>query len=140
MPFAPTTLKTLVPMLSIPVTAANVKVVADILTGIEAINGGLFVSEIETLISQILAIKATALSPASLAQSGMIKADVVEWQRGAGAGAGIVAQYKLLMNNLYSLLGLSNPSNTGVSMHRSDRYSLTGGSRSIIDDWRFISW
>ena len=139
MPFAPTTLKTLVPLLSIPVTVANVKVVADILTGIEAIESGLFVSEIETLIGQILAIKAIALSPTSLAQSGMIKADVVEWQRGAGAGAGIVAQYKLLMNNLYSLLGLPNPNNASVSMHRSDRYSLTG-HKSIIDDWRFIAW
>lgn len=139
MPFAPTTLQTLVPLLSIPVTATNVMVVSNILFKIEGINGGLFVSEIETLINQILAIKATSLSPASLARSGMIKADVVEWQAGAGAGSGMVVQYKLLMNNLYSLLGLANPNNTSVSMYRSDRYSLTG-RRSAIDDWRFIAW
>lgn len=138
--FATTTLSTLMVLLSVPITDTNTTTVSSILTGIEAINSGVFVTPIETLIGQITALQTNSLLPATLAQSGMIKADVVEW-RGGGAGAGAVAQYNVLMNKLYALLGLQNPRSQGISMYRSDRYSLTGGSGySIYDDWRLIAW
>ena len=137
--FDPTTKARIITILSIEVNQANADELGALLTTIESIDSGAMVDPIETLIAQIESIQSIATSPASLKLAGMIKADVVEWQRNGGAATGIGQQLNQLKNQLRDLLGISRVNSCGVSMIRSDRYSLTGWG-STYTDWRFLAW
>ena len=139
--FSPLTKPKIVSILSIEITQANADELGNLLSAIEVIDSGNLVSPIEDLIVQIESVQAIASSPASLKLNGMIKADVVEWQKGQGASSGVAKQLAELKNQLRAMLGIarSNAASGGVTMMRSDRYSLTGYG-STYTDWRFLAW
>ena len=136
--FANTTLTTVMTLVSVPFTAGNYAAMQKILTDIQAINGGVLVAKIETLVAEIQAIETSGATAEGLAATGMIRADLVEWKHSAANGA--VARYHQLMSRLYALIGLPNPRGSGISMVRSDRYSLANGGGGINDDWSYITW
>jgi hypothetical protein len=137
--FDPSTKSKILAILSIALSQKNADELGILLTEIEAIDMGAMVQPIESLVAQIQSIQEIASSPSSLKLSGMVKADVVEWQPNGGAGVGIALQLNQLKNQLRDLLGLAPARSNAVSMVRSDRYSLTGWS-STYSDWRFLSW
>jgi hypothetical protein len=125
-------------VLSIQITQENSDRLGAILGEIDSIDNGSMVAPIETLLTQIESIQQIAVSPSSLKLSGMIKADVVEWQPNGGAGAGIKLQLKELKDQLRGLLGLGRVDDS-VTMCRGDRYSLAGRG-GYYSDWRFLAW
>jgi hypothetical protein len=139
--FSPLTKPKIVSILSIEITQQNADELGTLLSAIEVIDSGNLVAPIESLIAQIESVQAIASSPASLKLNGMIKADVVEWQKGQGASSGVAKQLAELKNQLRAMLGIarSNAASGGVTMMRSDRYSLTGYG-STYTDWRFLAW
>jgi hypothetical protein len=139
--FALTTKAKIITILSIEVSQANADELGNLLSAIEAIDGGAMVDPIESLVAQIESIQAIATSPASLKLSGMIQAKTVRWQQNGGAGVGTMQTLNQLKNQLRALLGIArtDAAAVGVSMIRSDRYSLTGWG-STYTDWRFLAW
>lgn len=139
--FAPTTKSKIIAILSIEVSQSNADQLGVLMGAIEAIDSGAMVDPIESLITQIESIQAIATSPASLKLSGMIQAKTVRWQQNGGAGVGTTQTLNQLKNQLRALLGIArtDASAVGVSMIRSDRYSLTGWGSSYTD-WRFLAW
>lgn len=139
--FSPLTKPKILSILSIEITQTNADELGNLLSAIEVIDSGNLVSPIEDLIVQIESVQAIASSPSSLKLNGMIKADVVEWQKGQGASSGVAKQLAELKNQLRAMLGIarSNAASGGVTMMRSDRYSLTGWG-STYTDWRFLAW
>jgi hypothetical protein len=137
--FDPSTKGKILTILSIQISQKNSDQLGTILNEIDSIDNGSMVAPIEALVSQIESIQQIASSPASLKLSGMIKADVVEWQPNGGAGVGVKQQLKELKNQLRDLLGLSRSSDSSVTMSRSDAYSLAGRG-SQYSDWRFLAW
>lgn len=140
--FAPTTLTNILMLLSAPLTGDNYLIVTKILVDIAAIDSGALVAQIESLLSEVLAIKASAGTPEGLSTAGMIQADLVHWRQSAAGGT--VARYRQLLTQLFSLLGLPNPNDGAMSMVRSDRYSLAGNSNhyggGIYEDWSYLAW
>lgn len=137
--FAPATLTNILMLLSAPLTGDNYLVVTKILADIAAIDSGVLVSQIESLVGEILAIKANAGTAEGLSTAGMIQADLVHWRQGAASGA--IARYRQLLTQLFSLLGLPNPNDGSMSMVRSDRYSLaSSGGSGIYEDWSYLAW
>lgn len=142
--FAETTTTNIMMLLSAPLTGDNYTVVIKILADIAAIDSGALVAQIESLVGEILAIKANAGTAEGLYTAGMIQADLVHWRQGAASGA--IARYRQLLTQLFSLLGLPNPNDGSMSMVRSDRYSLasSGGNNryvgGIYEDWSYLAW
>jgi hypothetical protein len=136
--FNPSTKARIMSVLSIQITQENSDRLGAILGEIDSIDNGSMVAPIETLLTQIESIQQIAVSPSSLKLSGMIKADVVEWQPNGGAGAGIKLQLKELKGQLRDLLGLGRVDDS-VTMRRGDRYSLAGRG-GYYSDWRFLAW
>lgn len=141
--FAPATRTNILMLLSAPLTGDNYLVVTKILADIAAIDSGVMVAQIESLVAEIRAIKASAGTPEGLSTTGMIQADLVHWRQSAAGGA--VARYRQLMAQLFSLLGLPNPNDGEVSMVRSDRYSLASSDNNrygggIYEDWSYLAW
>lgn len=138
--FSPLTKSKIVLILSIEVTQQNADELGTLLSAIEVIDSGTLIAPIESLIAQIESVQAIASSPASLKLNGMIRADVVEWQKGQGASSGVAKQLAELKNQLRAMLGIARTNTAnGVTMMRSDRYSLTGYG-SNCTDWRFLAW
>lgn len=137
--FSSLTKPKIIAILSIEVTQTNADQLGLVLSAIDAIDNGSMVAPIESLVAQIESIQEIATSPASLKLAGMIKADVVEWQKGGGAAAGVGQQLDILKNKLRALLGFTPSGSQGVSMVRSDKYSLAGWG-STYTDWRFLAW
>lgn len=139
--FATTTKAKIITILAIEVSQVNADELGSLLSTIEAIDSGSMVDPIESLIAQIESIQAIATSPASLKLSGMIQAKTVKWQANGGAGVGTGQTLNQLKNQLRSLLGIArtDAAAVGVSMVRTDRYSLSGWS-SFYTDWRFLAW
>jgi hypothetical protein len=139
--FSPLTKPKIVSILSIEINQKNADELGTLLSAIEVIDSGTLVAPIENLITQIESVQAIASSPASLKLNGMIRADVVEWQKGQGASSGVAKQLAELKNQLRVMLGIArtNAASGGVTMMRSDRYSLTGYG-STYTDWRFLAW
>lgn len=137
--FSPLTKPKIVSILSIEITQKNADELGTLLSAIEVIDSGNLVSPIEDLIVQIESVQSIASSPASLKLNGMIKADVVEWQKGQGASSGVAKQLAELKNQLRAMLGIARTGSSGVSMVRTDRYSLAGYG-STYTDWRFLAW
>lgn len=137
--FASTTKAKIITILAIEVSQFNADELGSLLGTIEAIDSGVMVDPIESLITQIESIQAIATSPASLKLSGMIQAKTVKWQQNGGAGLGTQQTLNQLKNQLRDLLGIARTNASGVSMVRTDRYSLTGWG-STYSDWRFLSW
>ncbi len=139
--FSPLIKPKIISILSIEITQENADELGTMLSAIEVIDNGVMVAPIEDLIVQIELLQATASSPASLKLNGMIKADVVEWQKGQGASSGVAKRLAELKNQLRAMLGIArtNTANGGVTMMRSDRYSLTGYG-STYTDQMFLAW
>lgn len=139
--FNPQTKTKIVSILSIQITQENADNLGALLSAIEIVDNGTLIAPIESLIAEIESVQAIASSPASLKLNGMIRADVVEWQPGQGASSGVAKQLAGLRNQLRAMLGIarSNAANDGVTMTRSDRYSLAGWG-STYTDWRFLAW
>jgi hypothetical protein len=137
--FAPVTKSKIISILSIEITQTNSDNLDRLMDAIEAIDGGAMIAPIESLITQIESVTAIANSPASLKLAGMIQAKTVKWQLGGGAGLGTQQNLNQLKNQLRALLGIARTDTVGVTMIRSDRYSLTGWS-STYTDWRFLAW
>lgn len=137
--FALTTKAKIISILLIEISQRNSDQLGDLLSTIEAIDGGAMIAPIESLIAQIESLQSLATSPASLKLSGMIQAKTVKWQENGGAGLGTKQVLNDLKNQLRALLGIARTGSRGVSMVRSDRYSLTGYGNSFTD-WRFLAW
>lgn len=129
----------IVSILSVEITQQNADQLGTLLNAIEVIDNGSLVDPIESLITQIESLQAIASSPSSLKLNGMIQADVVHWQKGQGASSGAAKQLADLKNQLRAMLGIARSGSCGVSMVRSDRYSMTGWS-STYTDWRYLAW
>lgn len=137
--FAATTKAKIITILAIEISQFNTDDLGSLLSTIEAIDSGAMVDPIESLIAQIESMQAIATSPASLKLSGMIQAKTVKWQQNGGAGLGTQQSLNQLKNQLRDLLGIARTDTNGVSMVRTDRYSLTGYG-STYSDWRFLAW
>jgi hypothetical protein len=90
MPFAATTRDRVMGALNLPITMYYVQQVDQSLLHVEAWGGEPAVTRIEGYLTQYEA-QATALNTGS-ASAGLVKADVLEWERGGGKLKGIKAE------------------------------------------------
>lgn len=139
--FASTTKAKIITILSIEVSQFNADSLGELLSTIEGIDNGAMVEPIESLIAQIESIQAIATSASNLKLAGMIQAKTVKWQPNGGAGVGTMQTLNQLKNQLRTMLGIArtDAAAVGVSMIRTDRYSLTGWGNTYTD-WRFLAW
>jgi hypothetical protein len=108
------------------------------MTEIESIDSGSMVGTIEDLIGDIQTFRDASVNIQNATAAGLVKADDVEWTR-SGKGAGIIAQYNALRQQLSQLIGIPITGSNGARLIRTDRYSLTGRPGYLTDYWD-LAW